>query len=447
MARPYRIPADARRAITTHAAYKGSRVTLAAHIGDAWPAAKTTLERLGASYVVGSSAFEFEPDQDAQVIVSGALTAGTVLSAAAADGYVPTPAGLAAEVVSEYGELTAGGGAPLSVLEPSAGVGHLVKAVTRGLGPEWLRVTAVEPDARRAARIDRENGIVTVEKGTFEAFAQRAHATGTRFDRVIMNPPFSVPGSPALWASHLITAFGLLAPGGRLAAIVPAAVLTGADARLSVVRDAAALVRRHGGGHRLDADAFAQSNVTHPTAAVWLDAPPVDVLANAPAPGGELPAFVSRPYTGAELAVTVTRPFLTRGAALVAPLQAWYDGWRNAVRTMRYRGECVTCDRPVWAFDDGENDPRGALGDAAPDLLDPAEDGAEGLPVAACFGCMNDGRTYERAWRRARAYWATATTARTVSTAGAPAAVGRAVQPALSGWGSLIGADMQISRA
>lgn len=414
-ARPWIIPKAAHDALNNTAVYRGPRVTLTAQLGpDAWVAVKATLERTGAVYVVGSSAFEYEPDQDARAIVTAALAAGKVMAAKGADGYVSTPADLAEYIVNQYACIDSMRGRRLRVLEPSAGIGRLVSAIMRGGERDaqrckdiagWMHVTAVEMDARRARQIP-SSAAVSVVRDRFEAWALRQ--VGGRFDRVVMNPPFSVPGDARIWAKHLRTAWELLAPGGRLVAILPARAVTDGYTGTGTLAEVRDLVRIHGGYELLDADEFAESGVTYPTCVVWLDRPPVEAPPVAPVVAG-LPAWVARPYLGTETPVPVTRPFLTRGAAATMPVQTWYDGWRKADRVLRYRGECCLCARPVWAFDDGENDPRGALGEAAPDLLDPAEmggDAPEALPVVACFLCRNDGyETYAKAERFARDYW------------------------------------------
>jgi hypothetical protein len=404
-ARWYPIHAQAHAALTRSTAYAGPRVTITDQLGpDVWPKVKTVLEKLGAVYAVGTSAFDFEPDQDAHTLVSDALAAGRVMADANAAGYVPTPAGLADDLVRSYGELSAPRGRRLRVLEPSAGTGRFVEAITRGLGPEWLDLVAVESDTRRARQIPAGPS-VSVVVDTFEAYAARARATGDRFDVVIMNPPFAVPGRAYLWAGHLMAAWELLAPGGRLVAIVPASVLD--RRRAGMVGKAAALVHTHGYAEELPRDAFAESGVMVPTAVVWLDRPLTDTPAELPAP---VPyPYVFRAYTGAETPVPVSRPLLTRGAALTTPVQVWRDAWRGGrERVLRYRAECVTCARPVWGFDDGENDPRGVLGDqSAAWSLDPNEYGAPaGMPVGLCAICGNEREPYERALTRARAVWA-----------------------------------------
>jgi hypothetical protein len=95
---------------------------------------------------------------------------------------------------------------------------------------------------------------------------------------------------------------------------------------------------------------------------VWLERPLLDQPVSSPAPSLR---YLFRTYTGEETPVPVTRPYLTRGAARSMPVQVWPDPWRGERRVLRYHADCLTCTRPVWGFDDRENDPRGVLGAAA----------------------------------------------------------------------------------
>lgn len=399
-ARWYTITAPVRHVLTDQVAYDGPRVTITEQLGSTlWPKVKTVLEKSGAVYVTGSSSFDFEPDRNAQTIVSAALSTGRIMSAANADGYVPTPAALAAELVSMYGEVRSTPGRRLRVLEPSAGVGRFVRAIRAQLGAEWCEITAVEPDARRARQIPADDA-VSVVVDTFEAYARGA---ADRFDVIVMNPPFVIPGRPTMWVKHLRLAWELLAPGGRLVAILPASVLD--EHRTGSVREAGDLVRMHGGGELLGRDAFAESGFTVDTAVVWLDRPLTDQPATLP---DAAHPYVFRAYGGEEQAVTVARPYMSRAAALTMPVQGWRDGWRGSDRVLRYRADCAVCGCPVWGFDDGENDPRGVLGDQSAGFsLDPYEyDAMAGMPVGLCVICGSEREPYERALSLARAYWA-----------------------------------------
>lgn len=84
--------------------------------------------------------------------------------------------------------------------------------------------------------------------------------------------------------------------------------------------------------------------------------------------------------------------------------QLWYDSWRHAWRVLRFCGTCVVCGRRTYNFDDGENDPRGVLGDrAAQNVTHEDVDAlAENEYVAACFPCMNEEPKYRLALDIAR---------------------------------------------
>jgi hypothetical protein len=79
------------------------------------------------------------------------------------------------------------------------------------------------------------------------------------------------------------------------------------------------------------------------------------------------------------------------------------DGWNGSTstRTATYAGSCVLCGVRTYT-DTGGDDPRGPLGDHAAAELDPAEYGATGAIVPACFLCGNDTEErYRRLLRRA----------------------------------------------
>lgn len=75
---------------------------------------------------------------------------------------------------------------------------------------------------------------------------------------------------------------------------------------------------------------------------------------------------------------------------------------------MRFYGCCEICNIRTYAFDDGENDPRGMLGDHTADPIfltehlcpeDAAEvrrvmDGGD-IIIPACFSCTNDYDAYK----------------------------------------------------
>jgi hypothetical protein len=85
--------------------------------------------------------------------------------------------------------------------------------------------------------------------------------------------------------------------------------------------------------------------------------------------------------------------------------QIWHDSWRNTDRMLRYTGDCVTCGRRTYQFDDGENDPRGVLGDRAGSHLHAEDYDSTGPDVPQCFDCANDYDRYNRGLKIAERKW------------------------------------------
>lgn len=103
---------------------------------------------------------------------------------------------------------------------------------------------------------------------------------------------------------------------------------------------------------------------------------------------------------------------LPRGAVRVERLdftlerpQVVHDLWRRSDRVCRFVGLCVMCARRTYGFDDGENDPRGVLGDHATSALVAEEYGMRGPDVALCALCGNDRAAYKAALEEARRLW------------------------------------------
>ena len=94
------------------------------------------------------------------------------------------------------------------ILEPSAGLGHLADAAV-SLGIPKDRIDCVEIASQLADGL-RLKGYNVVHQADFLSYTKGG------YDRIIMNPPFS--GDKDI--EHVLHAFKLLAPGGRLVAIV-----------------------------------------------------------------------------------------------------------------------------------------------------------------------------------------------------------------------------------
>ena len=130
-----------------------------------------------------------------------ALKAGvTVVSAPQ---LFPTPPDLAARVI-ELAEIKAG----MTVLEPSAGTGRLLDALSH---QQLAITTAVEINPELAASLTMKHPLLGVIQGDFLEIAPTLGA----FDRIVMNPPFQ----NAQDIRHIRAARALLRPGGRLVAL------------------------------------------------------------------------------------------------------------------------------------------------------------------------------------------------------------------------------------
>lgn len=131
--------------------------------------------------------------------------------------FFPTPAGVADQLV-EAAAIEPG----MSVLEPSAGMGHIA---------ERIRESGVEPEVIELSGKRRE----LLEAKGFNVIASDFMETqqGVGYDRIIMNPPFSDRRD----AEHVRHAYDLLRPGGRLVAIMGEGVFFGQDKKAQAFRD------------------------------------------------------------------------------------------------------------------------------------------------------------------------------------------------------------------
>jgi len=335
----------------------------------------------------------FPADADPASLIADVLASGVVpLHPRRAEGFVRTPDALADDICdypyTDLRWLPAGS----AVLEPSAGDGSLVAAILRA-NPD-VTVTAVEPNPSRAAACATVSAAVTVHTGTFEDFAAAAIRGRVRFAAVVMNPPYAVPGDPAIWIEHLRLAWHLLAPGATLVAIVPAGFLNATGDRL---RSVAQFIDHHGGSEPLPAGSFRTAGTDIHTRIVRLTRPvgtgPADHL---------LAARTGTP-------VRVDEPRLTGEAVAGAPVQVWRDAWRSRDRVLRFHGRCVLCGWLLWGFDDGQNDPRGVLGDFTVGFsLTAADYDRSGPDIGLCCRCGNDGDRYRAGFDAAYIQWASA---------------------------------------
>lgn len=147
-------------------------------------------------------AFDYDPTSVLrEIVVSGCLPDRQSFQ------FHQTSETLAADAV-EWAEI----GDTDTVLEPSAGQG----AIAAHLPVD--RLQCVELSSMHC-EILRARGFKT-EQADFIVWAQTAANRGRKFDVIAMNPPFA-DGRAQLHVEH---AYSLLAPGGRLVAVVPASL-------------------------------------------------------------------------------------------------------------------------------------------------------------------------------------------------------------------------------
>lgn len=167
--------------------------------------AATVIDAIGGVRVTDGNRTHFQFDYDPTDVLAEIVASGCIPHQQAHQFY-PTPESLARRA-AELSDI----GAADTVLEPSAGNGDLAEFLPKD------RTTCVEIAALRCSVL-RARGF-TVEEADFIVWAQ-ANIYKRWFDRVVMNPPFSEGRAK----THVEYASTLLAPGGRLVAILPASM-------------------------------------------------------------------------------------------------------------------------------------------------------------------------------------------------------------------------------
>ena len=165
--------------------------------------------------------------QDPTDLIEGVIETGTYDRPERPEnfGFFPTPPVLA-KVLIEEAQLEPG----MTVLEPSAGIGNIAVEAAAIVGAQ--NVLTVE---LQACNIDVLKGLgFSPVQTDFLVFQPEA-----RFDRVIMNPPFSRQAD----IDHVLHAWSMVREGGRLVAIMAASVSFRHNAKSVAFRN---LVERHG---------------------------------------------------------------------------------------------------------------------------------------------------------------------------------------------------------
>lgn len=168
---------------------------------------------------------------DARAAVEAALDAGIVKTAREAqreDGWFPTPDALAHEIVARAGVKFGD-----RVLEPSAGEGAIVGAALDA----GALVVAVEMDAGRMGRLYARHGRAGDRLAVHTAdFLALTTGKLSKFDAIVMNPPFSAPGRALADVDHVEHALTFLHEHGCLVAVMGAGVRFRKDRRAAMFR-------------------------------------------------------------------------------------------------------------------------------------------------------------------------------------------------------------------
>lgn len=181
-----------------------------------------TMDKTG--FVVGpSSPAALEPTESAvSPSVESSLTASSIdnreasfeamrdqltkgIKVVSADQLFPTPDLLAARMCTVAG-LSVGH----RILEPSAGTGRLLRAILACVSVESTSICAIEINQTLAESLRASFPGIAVSCQEFLSF------DSGKFDRIIMNPPFKNDQD----VEHVDHGISLLAPGGRLVAIM-----------------------------------------------------------------------------------------------------------------------------------------------------------------------------------------------------------------------------------
>jgi predicted RNA methylase len=185
---------------------------------------KTVIEAMGGRWNRKAQCHLFdEPDVASQletVLATGVTTTAKDL------GFFRTQ-GKALEHLMHLARIEAGD----RVLEPSAGEGDIVARI---LESGAAHCTAIEIDTGRAAKVMARRDPGGCELMTLVADFLEVPPPASqdrRFQRVVMNPPFALPGRPRADLDHVEHALKWLAPGGRLVAIMSSGVTFRQDAR------------------------------------------------------------------------------------------------------------------------------------------------------------------------------------------------------------------------
>lgn len=192
--------------------------------------------------------------QDPREAIDQVLADGTFTDARKEYDFFRTPHRLAEALVSAA-RIESGH----RVLEPSAGDGRIANAI-RAAHPDAELVVAELNETRWRDLVAAGFEVVAADFLSIDAGRWR------RFDRIVMNPPFSRQQD----IKHMAFAWRLLAPGGRIVAVAAAGLTFRQDLKTTALR---ALIDQYGRCEPLPDGTFLESGTAVRTVRVILDKP------------------------------------------------------------------------------------------------------------------------------------------------------------------------------
>lgn len=215
------------------------------------------LQALGGTWKGGRTRAHVFTEDPAKAL-EDAVASRTYLDWRVATQFYPTPPDAAAQLIA-LAEPQAGD----RVLEPSAGVGGLLKDLPAHVG----EVVAIEQNPAHMATLEKVCARFSRQRCVVADFLTVWPDPAAPFDLVLMNPPFTKGQD----ARHILHALRFLAPGGRLVAIAPASTTSRSTA---VYRNLQQVIQDWGGSWEdLPSDAFHESGVSVKTGILRLVRP------------------------------------------------------------------------------------------------------------------------------------------------------------------------------
>lgn len=199
-----------------------------------YEATAKVLQALGGDWSRKAKATLFE-DEDAETAVREACETGLYIDPKKLYQFFPTPLDVATPLIR--GHLEIDDDKTYTVLEPSAGMGNLIVALSAYQSQATLKVTAIELDPKHQKTLmnllvnDAKVQIDPVVIGDFLKLDPAKHTE--RYDRIFMNPPFTKSQD----IKHVRHAYEFLKPGGIMIAIMGAGFTFRSDNTAALFRE------------------------------------------------------------------------------------------------------------------------------------------------------------------------------------------------------------------